>query len=214
MSDGKVFLVDDDDSVLRALERLLRAANFEVSAFQSPENFLLHHDIKTPGCAVFDVVLGEHSGLDLLRALVRTGHMRPTIFITGKGDIPMSVQAMKSGAIDFLTKPVQETELIDAVQRGIERDREEREERAKLSAIGNRLASLTPKEGEVLTRIVTGRLNKQIAADLGISEKTVKVHRGRVMSKMCVRSLADLVRTVDPALFRLLHRSSPSRDPE
>jgi len=202
VSNGRVFLVDDDDSVLRALERLLREANFDVSAFKSPEAFLLQHDIKTPGCAVLDVMLGEHNGLDLLRALAGTGQMRPTIFITGKGNIRMSVQAMKSGAIDFLTKPVQATDLIEAVQRAINRDHQDREENAKLTQIGTRLSSLTPKEGEVLGHVVSGRLNKQIAADLGISEKTVKVHRGRIMSKMCVRNIADLVRIVNPSFLR------------
>jgi FixJ family two-component response regulator len=197
-------LVDDDASILRALTRLLREADFDVQAFQSPEDFLIHHDMKTPGCAVFDVGLGAYNGLDLLRALARSGQMRPTIFITGRGDIAMSVRAMKSGAIDFLTKPIQETDLIDAVRKGIERDRRDREEGAKLAAIARRLSTLTPKESEVLTRVVAGRLNKQIAGDLGISEKTVKVHRGRVMAKMGVRTVADLVRTVEPALIHLL----------
>ncbi len=213
MSNGRVFLVDDDASVLRALTRLLREANFEVSDFQSPEDFLLHHDMKTPGCAVFDVGLGDYNGVDLLRALARSGQMRPTIFITGRGDIATSVRAMKSGAVDFLTKPVQEADLIEAVQKGIERDRSDREEGAKLAIIGKRLSSLTPKESEVLTRVVAGRLNKQIAAELGISEKTVKVHRGRVMTKMCVRTVADLVRTVEPALIHLLSGGSIPHDP-
>ena len=160
--------------------------------------------MKLPGCAVFDVCLGPHNGLDLLRALARSGQMRPTIFITGRGDIPTSVRAMKSGAIDFLTKPIQEADLIDAVRRGIERDRHDREQGAKLAAIAKRLSSLTPKESEVLTRVIAGRLNKQIAGELGISEKTVKVHRGRVMTKMGVRTVADLVRTVEPTLIHLL----------
>jgi FixJ family two-component response regulator len=204
MSSGRVFLVDDDVSILRALSRLLKEADFDVQAFQSPEDFLIHHDMKTPGCAVFDVGLGSYNGLELLRALARTGQMRPTIFITGRGDIETSVRAMKSGAVDFLTKPIHEDELIEAVRRGIERDRRDREQGAKLAAIAKRLSSLTPKESEVLTRVVAGRLNKQIAGDLGISEKTVKVHRGRVMAKMGVRTVADLVRTVEPTLIHLL----------
>ena len=204
MSNGRVFLVDDDASILRALTRVLKEADFEVQAFQSPEDFLIHHDMKVPGCAVFDVGLGSYNGLDLLRALARSGQMRPTIFITGRGDIATSVKAMKSGAIDFLTKPIQETELIEAVRTGIERDRSDREQGAKLAAIAKRLSSLTPKESEVLTRVIAGRLNKQIAGDLGITEKTVKVHRGRVMAKMGVRTVADLVRTVEPALVHLL----------
>src|SRR5215471_7259112 len=204
MSHGRVFLVDDDTSILKALTRLLKEADFDVLAYQSPEDFLIHHDMKLPGCAVFDIGLGDYNGLDLLRALARRGQMRPTIFITGKGDIETSVRAMKSGAIDFLTKPIHEDELIEAVRRGIERDRRDREQGAKLAAIAKRLSSLTPKESEVLTRVIAGRLNKQIAGDLGISEKTVKVHRGRVMAKMGVRTVADLVRTVEPTLIHLL----------
>src|SRR5215470_3769731 len=136
---SRVFLVDDDASILRALTRVLREADFEVQAFQSPEDFLIHHDMKVPGCAVFDVGLGSYNGLDLLRALARSGQMRPTIFITGRGDIATSVKAMKSGAIDFLTKPIQEADLIDAVRRGIERDRHDREQGAKLAAIAKSL---------------------------------------------------------------------------
>jgi len=198
MNSGRVFLVDDDASVLKALTRLLRETGFEVSAFQSSKDFLLHHDMRMPGCAVLDVGLGDCNGLDLHRTLASNGYMRPTVFITGRGDIPTGVQAMKSGAIDFLTKPVQETDLIEAIRKAIEYDLRDREESAKVAATNKQLASLTPREREVLARVVAGRLNKQIAAELGISEKTIKVHRGRVMAKMSVRSVADLVRIMEP----------------
>jgi FixJ family two-component response regulator len=188
-------LVDDDANILWALARLLKEADFDVQTFQSADDYLRHQDMKTPGCAVFDVCLGEESGLDLLCALARSGLMRPTIFITGKGDIATSVRAMKSGAIDFLTKPVQSTDLLEAVRRGVERDRSDREEGAKVASIDKRLSSLTPREHEVLKCVVAGRLNKQIADHLRIAEKTVKVHRSRVMAKMGVRTVPDLVRS-------------------
>jgi FixJ family two-component response regulator len=187
-------LVDDDANLLRALVRLLEEADFDVQAFQSAESYLSHQDMKTPGCAIFDLCLGEESGLDLLCALARRGLMRPTIFITGRGDIATSVRAMKSGAIDFLTKPVQSTDLLEAVRRGVARDRSDREEHATLVPIATRLSNLTRREHEVLKCVVAGRLNKQIADHLGIAEKTVKVHRSRVMAKMGVRTVPDLVR--------------------
>jgi FixJ family two-component response regulator len=208
MSDGTVFLIDDDARILRALGRLLKETDFEVQAFESPEDFLVHHDIRVPGCAVCDVSLGVSNGLDLPPELARRGQLRPFVFITGYGDVVTSVRAMKLGAIDFLTKPVQETELIEAVRHGISRDRIEREQRTKLTAVAKRLSSLTPKEGEVMTEVVAGRLNKQIAGDLGITEKTVKIHRGRVMEKMGVRTVPDLVRMVELALNHLLRRNA------
>jgi FixJ family two-component response regulator len=195
-----VFLIDDDASVLTALSRLLREAGFDVEAFQSPSEFLLHDDTSTPGCAVLDVALGEWNGLEVQTALANKGDARPIIFITGQGDIATSVQAMKAGAVDFLTKPVRDEDLIEAVRRALERDRATREEEARLASVGERLASLTPREQEVLSSVVAGRLNKQIAAELGIAEKTVKVHRARVMAKMAVRSVAELVRIVQRTL--------------
>jgi FixJ family two-component response regulator len=200
MNGGRVFLVDDDAAVLAALSRLLCEAGFEVETYQSPSEFLLNNDIETPGCAVLDVALGDRSGLDVQSALASQGDNRPIVFITGQGDIPTSVQAMKSGAIDFLTKPVHEKDLITAVRRALELDRLAREEEARLASVGERLASLTPREHEVLASVITGRLNKQIAAELRIAEKTVKVHRARVMAKMAVRSVAELVRTVQRTL--------------
>jgi len=204
VSSGNVFIVEDDVSVLKALTRLLKEADFNVQSFQSAEDFLIHHDSRTPGCAVFDVGLGAHSGLDLLRVLARKGQMRPVVFISGRSDVATSVQAMKSGATDFLTKPVQETELIQAVRAGIERDRSDRKRGSKLAATAKCLSSLTPKESEVLTRVLAGRRNKQIAGELGISEKTVKVHRSRAMAKVGVHTVAELVRTVEPVLIYLL----------
>src|SRR5262245_32551669 len=189
-----VFLVDDDQAVLKGLERLLHAAGFEVRAFASPQAFLDEHDPAAPGCAVLDVAMDGLNGLQLQRALAARGESRPVIFLTGRGDIPTSVQAMKAGAVDFFTKPVEAKELVSAVRLALERDRQAREARVERDMIEQRLALLTPREREVLRLVVAGRLNKQIAAALGTAEKTVKVHRGRVMAKMGVRSVAELVR--------------------
>jgi FixJ family two-component response regulator len=192
-----VFLVDDDPSILRALTRLLRAAGHQVSAFRSPRDFLAQHDPAVPGCVVLDLAMPGLNGLELQTALAASGCQRPIIFVSGHGDVPSSVRAMKAGAIDFLTKPVSEENLLAAIERAIDRDRLMRQSRAELQAIGDRLNRLTPREREVLQHVVTGQLNKQIAADLGTVEKTVKVHRSRVMEKMGVRSLADLVRMAE-----------------
>jgi len=192
-----VFLVDDDPSILRALTRLLRAGGHQVSAFRSPRDFLAQHDAAVPGCVVLDLAMPGLNGLELQTALAAAGCQRPIVFISGHGDVPSSVRAMKAGAVDFLTKPVSEENLLAAIQRAIERDRLMRDARAQLQAIGERLNRLTPREREVLQHVVAGQLNKQIAADLGTVEKTVKVHRSRVMVKMGVRSLADLVRMAE-----------------
>jgi FixJ family two-component response regulator len=192
-----VFVVDDDPSVLRALTRLLAAAGFEARGFPSPAAFLEQHDPAIPGCLVLDVALPGLDGLQLQQALTISGCARPIVFITGRGDIPTSVRAMKSGAVDFLTKPVDDEELLAAVRNAIGIDRRARMAQVELDALGQRLASLTPREREVLAHVVTGRLNKQIAADLGTVEKTIKVHRGRIMAKMAARSLADLVRIAE-----------------
>lgn len=194
-----VFLVDDDPSVLKALTRLLEAEGFRVRAFESPVAFLAEHDTTTPGCAVFDVGLGTRNGVDLMLELARAGQMRPTIFITGVGDIPTSVRAMKSGAMDFLTKPVERTTLLDAVRSAIAFDCATRERHSDLAQIRQRLSSLTRRETEVLASVVRGRANKQIAYDLTIAEKTVKVHRASVMKKMAVRTVAQLVGAVQRA---------------
>lgn len=189
-----VFLVDDDPSVLRAVARLLQSGGFTVHTFDSAEGFLAQHDPAIPGCAVLDIAMGGLSGLELQRALAERNSDRPIVFLTGRADIPASVQAMKAGAVDFLTKPVEPDQLIAAIGQALERDRSIRAARAERESIEQRLASLTSREHEVLRHVISGRLNKQIAADLGTAEKTVKVHRGRIMAKLGVRSVADLVR--------------------
>jgi FixJ family two-component response regulator len=194
-----VFLVDDDSGVLRALARLLRCAGHQVREFSSPREFLGAHDPAVPGCAVFDVAMPELDGLQLQAALTAKGSARPVIFITGVGDVPISVRAMKAGAVDFLTKPVNDQELLAAIAHAVARDSAARRIREELSAIAARLAMLTRREREVLAHVVAGRLNKQIAHDLGTVEKTIKVHRSRMMNKMGARSVAELVHLAELA---------------
>ena len=194
-----VFLVDDDAGVLKALSRLLQTRGFEVRPFTSPQAFLADHDASVPGCAVLDVSMPDLDGLALQQALTAGGSQRPVIFLTGKGDIPTGVRAMRAGAIDFLTKPVNDADLLAAIARAEKEDSEIRSANASLNSINARLAMLTPREREVMTHVIAGRLNKQIAGDLGTVEKTVKVHRGRVMNKLGVRSVADLVRLAEKA---------------
>ena len=189
-----VFVVDDEAPVRKAISRLLRVAGFAVAAFPSPAEFLAEYDPHKPGCLVLDLRMPGFDGIELQRALARKGSILPIIFLTGHGDIPQSVQAMKHGAIDFLTKPVNDEQLLAAIRAAIEKDRIARREDAELCDIRARLATLTPREREVLEHVVTGKLNKQIADHLGVVEKTIKVHRARVMQKMKVRSLAELVR--------------------
>jgi FixJ family two-component response regulator len=201
MTDGKptVFLVDDDPGVLKGMSRLLRARGYDVRSYASPQAFLAGHDSAVPGCAVVDVAMPGLDGLALQQALTDSGVHRPVIFLTGKGDIPTSVRAMKAGAIDFLTKPVSSDVLLEAIARAEKTDTEARRHRAELAAIEAKLATLTPREREVLTHVVAGRLNKQIAGDLGTVEKTIKVHRSRMMEKLGVRTVADLVRLAEKA---------------
>jgi FixJ family two-component response regulator len=196
---SRVFLVDDDAGVLKALSRLLRAKGYEVRSFTSPQEFLARHDAAAPGCAVLDVAMPGLDGLALQQALTAEGAHRPVIFITGKGDIPTSVRAMRAGAIDFLTKPVSDKDLLEAIAHAEEQDAKSRQIRAELASIQAKITTLTPREREVLTHVVAGRLNKQIAGDLGTVEKTIKVHRGRVMEKLGVRTVADLVRLAEKA---------------
>ncbi|MGH6789220.1 MAG: response regulator transcription factor [Pseudolabrys sp.] len=193
------YLVDDDPSVLKALARLLRAAGYNPECFASPHKFLAAHDPSIPGCAVIDLAMSEIDGLELQARLIRSGSERPIVFLTGNGDIPASVQAMKAGAIDFLTKPVNREELLAAIARAVDMDARSRQKRADLQSINGRLATLTRREQEVLRHVVGGQLNKQIAAALGTVEKTIKVHRGRVMTKLGVRCVADLVRLTERA---------------
>jgi len=193
------FLVDDDPAVLRAITRLLNAAGYETKSFSSPQEFLSAHDPSIPGCAIIDLVMSELDGLHLQQALIETGSERPIIFLTGKGDVSTSVRAMKAGAVDFLTKPVKREALFSAVVRAAKVDALSRQRRDESKSIGDRLATLTHREREVLAYVIAGRLNKQIAASIGTVEKTVKVHRGRMMAKLGIRSVADLVRLADKA---------------
>jgi FixJ family two-component response regulator len=191
-----VYLVDDDPRVLAALSRLLGSAGYEVEIHASAEDFLCFHDADLPGCVIVDLSLPGMDGFGIQQTLSSAHTDRPVIFLTGCGDIPASVRAMKAGAVDFLTKPVDAATLLAAVESAIARDFERREQNGRRKSVEQRLASLTPREREVLNFVVAGRLNKQIAAELGTVEKTVKVHRGRMMGKMHVRTVADLVRLI------------------
>ena len=194
-----VFLVDDDPGVLKALSRLLHTKGYDVRAYTSPQEFLAQHDATVCGCAVLDVAMPGLDGLALQQALTSGDAPRPVIFITGKGDIPTSVRAMKAGAIDFLLKPVSDQDLLAPIARAQEQDTKSRQIRAELASIQAKLTTLTPREREVLTHVVAGRLNKQIAGEIGTVEKTVKVHRSRMMEKLGVRTVADLVRLAEKA---------------
>jgi len=188
-----VFVVDDDPSVRRALRRLIESVELNVETFAAADEFLDGYDPARPGCLVLDVRMPGVSGLDLQETLASREVLLPVIFITGYGDVPTTVRAMKGGAVDFIEKPFNEQVLLDAIHRAIEQDARLRRERAERAEILSRVARLTPREREVLTRVVAGKMNKQIAAELGTSEKTIKVHRARVMSKMQAESLAELV---------------------
>jgi FixJ family two-component response regulator len=188
-----VFVVDDDPAVCISLKRLLRTVGLEARTYASAQEFLRGERPDAPGCLVLDVRLPGLSGLDLQQELTAAKIDLPVIFITGHGDIPMSVRAMKAGAVEFLTKPFREQELLEAVHRGIEKNRVMRQNSAELRILQGRYALLTPREREVFPRVTSGLLNKQIAAQLGTSEKTIKVHRGQVMQKMKAESLAHLI---------------------
>jgi FixJ family two-component response regulator len=194
-----VFIVDDDDRVIKALSRLMRVKGYEARPYTSPQEFLAQHDAAVPGCAVLDVSMPGLDGLELQQALTAGGSHRPVIFITGKGDVPTSVRAMKAGAIDFLTKPVSNQDLLEAIARAQELDANSRKARSDLASIEAKVATLTPRERQVLGHVVAGRMNKQIAYELGTVEKTIKFHRSSIMKKLGVRTIADLVRMVERA---------------
>jgi two-component system, LuxR family, response regulator FixJ len=189
-----VFVVDDDASFLAAVSRLLRATGHKVKTFSSASEFLLSLPAAGPGCVVSDLQMPGLSGLDLQEALAKSGQMMPVIFLSGHGNIPTTVRAMRQGAEDFLTKRAPKEALLEAVKRALARDARERAERARLAALRARFAALTPRELEVLKHVVQGKLNKQIAADLGIHERTVKLHRTAITTKMEVYSAAELTK--------------------
>jgi len=189
-----VFVVDDDESVRESLGGLIRSAGLRVETFASAQQFLAGPRADAPSCLVLDVHLPGLSGLELQKRMAEANIEFPIIFITGRGDIPTTVRAMKAGAVEFLTKPFRDHDLLDAIGQAIERDRAARRLQAETAELRGRYESLTPREREVMGLVVSGLLNKQIAAELGINEGTVKVHRGQVMQKMRAASLADLVR--------------------
>jgi len=192
-----VFVIDDDPSMRGALEDLVGSVGLQVRVFASPQDFLQSKLPEVPGCLVLDVRLPGMSGLTFQKELAKLGVALPVIFITGHGDIPMSVRAMKAGAIEFLTKPFHDQELLDAIHAAIERDRGRRREAVLVAELQERYARLTERERQTMTLVVIGRANKQIAAELNLSEMTVKVHRGQVMRKMHAGSLPELVRIAD-----------------
>ena len=194
-----VFIVDDDASFLAAVSRLLRATGHPVKTFSSASEFLQNLPAAGAGCVVADLQMPGMSGLDLQAALARTNNPLPVLFLTGHGDIPTSVRAMRQGAEDFLTKRAPKEKLLDAVKRALARDARERAERARLDALRARFAVLTPREREVLAHVLTGQLNKQIAGDLRIDERSVKRHRTSIMLKLHVQSVAELTRLVQDA---------------
>jgi FixJ family two-component response regulator len=196
-ADAIVFVVDDDSSIREAIESLVKLAGLRVETFGTAREFLRSERLDLPGCVVLDVELPGLSGLDLQRELAAHGIKLPIIFVTGYGDIPMSVSAMKAGALEFLTKPFRDQDLLDAIQQALERDRAARQHSREIAELRERFDGLTSREREVMSLVVAGWLNKQIGFELKISEITVKIHRGRVMNKTGAQSLAELVRMTE-----------------
>lgn len=194
---GTVFLVDDEPGMLKALTRLLEAEGFTVRAFTSAKTFLESYHAEALGCVVLDVAMPELDGMELQQRLTQSGVLLPIVFLTGHGDIPISVRAIKAGALDFLTKPVKDVDLLRAVRAALQRAAEQRELIRETALLHQRYSGLTPREREVMAHVVAGELNKQVADALGIGEHTVKVHRSHIMEKMGVPSLADLVRAAE-----------------
>jgi FixJ family two-component response regulator len=196
-SNAVIAIVDDDPSVRKGLERLIRSLGWQAETFVSAQEFLDRPRAEAPSCLVLDLQLPGLSGLDLQKRMSEAGLETPIVFLTGHGDIPASVKAMKAGAIEFLTKPVDEEELVKAIQEAIERDRRTRQQHAELHDLRDRYQSLTAREQEVMQQVISGLLNKQIAGELNITEDTVKFHRGHIMRKMQADSFADLVRMAE-----------------
>lgn len=207
-SDAVIAIVDDDPSVREGLSSLIRSAGLQIETFVSAQEFLDRPVAEAPSCLVLDLQLPGLSGLDLQKKMAEAGLEIPIVFLTGHGDIPASVQAMKAGAVEFLTKPFDEQDLLQAIQEAVERDRRNRQHHEEIRGLRDRYESLTPREQEVMQQVVSGLLNKQVAAELNITEYTVKIHRGRVMRKMHAESLADLVRMAENLEIRSRKPSS------
>jgi FixJ family two-component response regulator len=199
-TDPIVFIVDDDDSVRKALTRLIKSVDLTVETFASADDFLKRDSHNGPACLVLDIRMPGLSGLDLQDELVAAGRTLPIIFVSAHGNIPLSVRAMKAGAVDFIEKPFEDQTLLDAINQSLKKDRQAKLEQAEVREIQRRADSLTPREREVFALVVSGKLNKQIAFKLGTSERTIKAHRARVMKKMQAKSLADLIRLAEKVI--------------